>query len=297
MGVLNRHRQMVNPHHSAFQLLPHHHHYHQLPPPGPLPLRQEAPRPLPGRKALWMASSSSGGRHRSDCPRTRKHPLPQTSNWMQSSSSTRAPRPTTWRWPWRAPTQGERTLLITCTHPLFLLWADGLTRVHTPKPRREDVLVLDAAYHGHTMTMMDLSAYKHHQQDHDDDDDTRESDDDCFPKPWVHVVPTPDTYRGPSSPLSLCLSRSIRLLLLPPLTDFLVLTPLPPSPPSPLREAHGPRRSGALRRGRGAGGGGERQGGAQGEAREARRGGLFRRRSAGVRRPGRSVGRAVNRCL
>lgn len=27
--------------------------------------------------------------------------------------------------------------------------------------RREDVVVLDAAYHGHTTTMMDMSAYKH----------------------------------------------------------------------------------------------------------------------------------------
>lgn len=44
--------------------------------------------------------------------------------------------------------------------------------------------MLDAAYHGHTTTMMDLSAYKH------------EPDSSEFPKPWVHVVPTPDTYRG-----------------------------------------------------------------------------------------------------
>lgn len=65
----------------------------------------------------------------------------------------------------------------------------ALSRAYTGQ---EHVVVLDAAYHGHTTTMMDMSAYKH--LPHDDDSATAAPA--TFPKPWVHVVPTPDTYRG-----------------------------------------------------------------------------------------------------
>ncbi|RME83176.1 MAG: aminotransferase class III-fold pyridoxal phosphate-dependent enzyme [Caldilineae bacterium] len=50
---------------------------------------------------------------------------------------------------------------------------------------REDILVLEAAYHGHTTTLIDISPYKF-----------------MGPggrgrRPWVHVAPLPDDYRGP----------------------------------------------------------------------------------------------------
>jgi 4-aminobutyrate aminotransferase-like enzyme/Ser/Thr protein kinase RdoA (MazF antagonist)/murein DD-endopeptidase MepM/ murein hydrolase activator NlpD len=56
-----------------------------------------------------------------------------------------------------------------------------LARAHTA---REDILVLEHAYHGHTTTLIDISPYKFngpggHGQ-----------------KPWVHVAPIPDDYRG-----------------------------------------------------------------------------------------------------
>ena len=57
-----------------------------------------------------------------------------------------------------------------------------LARTHT---NREDMIVLEHAYHGHTSTLIDLSPYKFngpggHGQ-----------------KPWVHVAPIADDYRGP----------------------------------------------------------------------------------------------------
>lgn len=57
-----------------------------------------------------------------------------------------------------------------------------LARAHT---NREDVIVLEHAYHGHTNTLIDISPYKF-----------------AGPggrgrKPWVHVAPIPDDYRGP----------------------------------------------------------------------------------------------------
>jgi len=56
-----------------------------------------------------------------------------------------------------------------------------LARAHT---RRRDVIVLDAAYHGNTTTLVDISPYKF--------DGPGGSG-----KPsWVHVVPVPDVYRG-----------------------------------------------------------------------------------------------------
>lgn len=57
-----------------------------------------------------------------------------------------------------------------------------LARTHTG---REDVIVLESAYHGHTTGLIDISPYKF-----------------AGPggrgrKPWVHVAPLPDNYRGP----------------------------------------------------------------------------------------------------
>ena len=57
-----------------------------------------------------------------------------------------------------------------------------LARTHTG---REDVIVLDHAYHGHTTTLIDISPYKF------DGLGGRGR------KPWVHVAPIPDDYRGP----------------------------------------------------------------------------------------------------
>jgi 4-aminobutyrate aminotransferase-like enzyme/Ser/Thr protein kinase RdoA (MazF antagonist) len=57
-----------------------------------------------------------------------------------------------------------------------------LARIRTG---REDVIVLEHSYHGHTSTLIDVSPYKF-----------------AGPggrgrKPWVHVAPLPDDYRGP----------------------------------------------------------------------------------------------------
>src|SRR6266704_2513121 len=57
-----------------------------------------------------------------------------------------------------------------------------LARTHT---RREDIIVLEHAYHGHTNTLIDISPYKF------DGPGGRGK------KPWVHVAPLPDDYRGP----------------------------------------------------------------------------------------------------
>jgi 4-aminobutyrate aminotransferase-like enzyme/Ser/Thr protein kinase RdoA (MazF antagonist) len=57
-----------------------------------------------------------------------------------------------------------------------------LARTHTG---REDVMVLEHAYHGHTTTLIDISPYKF------DGPGGRGR------KPWVHVAPIPDDYRGP----------------------------------------------------------------------------------------------------
>ncbi|HEY2434816.1 MAG TPA: aminotransferase class III-fold pyridoxal phosphate-dependent enzyme [Vicinamibacterales bacterium] len=56
-----------------------------------------------------------------------------------------------------------------------------LARAHT---RRRNVLVLDAAYHGHTSTLVDISPYKFNGPGGEG------------APPWVHVLPLPDTYRG-----------------------------------------------------------------------------------------------------
>jgi 4-aminobutyrate aminotransferase-like enzyme/Ser/Thr protein kinase RdoA (MazF antagonist) len=57
-----------------------------------------------------------------------------------------------------------------------------LARTHTG---REDVIVLGSAYHGHTTGLIDISPYKF------DGPGGRGR------KPWVHVAPLPDDYRGP----------------------------------------------------------------------------------------------------
>ena len=56
-----------------------------------------------------------------------------------------------------------------------------LARAHT---RHEDVVVLEHAYHGNTSTLIDISPYKF------DGPGGRGR------KPWVHVAPLPDDYRG-----------------------------------------------------------------------------------------------------
>lgn len=56
-----------------------------------------------------------------------------------------------------------------------------LARTHT---RREDVIVLEHAYHGHTSTLIDISPYKFNGPGGSGQ------------KPWVHVAPIPDDYRG-----------------------------------------------------------------------------------------------------
>jgi 4-aminobutyrate aminotransferase-like enzyme/Ser/Thr protein kinase RdoA (MazF antagonist) len=56
-----------------------------------------------------------------------------------------------------------------------------LARAHTG---REDVIVLEHAYHGHTSSLIDISPYKFNGPGG------------SGKKPWVHVVPIPDDYRG-----------------------------------------------------------------------------------------------------
>ena len=56
-----------------------------------------------------------------------------------------------------------------------------LARTHTG---REDIIVLESAYHGHTTGLIDISPYKF------DGPGGRGR------KPWVHVAPLPDDYRG-----------------------------------------------------------------------------------------------------
>jgi 4-aminobutyrate aminotransferase-like enzyme len=47
------------------------------------------------------------------------------------------------------------------------------------------MIVLDAAYHGHTGGLIDISPYKFNGPGG------------AGPKPWVHIAPIPDDYRGP----------------------------------------------------------------------------------------------------
>ena len=57
-----------------------------------------------------------------------------------------------------------------------------LTRAYTG---RRDLIVLEAAYHGHTTSLIDISPYKHAGPGGEG------------APPWVHAVPIPDLYRGP----------------------------------------------------------------------------------------------------
>lgn len=56
-----------------------------------------------------------------------------------------------------------------------------LARTHT---RQKDMIVLEAAYHGHTTGLVDISPYKHDGPGGNGAPD------------WVHTVPIPDGYRG-----------------------------------------------------------------------------------------------------
>ena len=57
-------------------------------------------------------------------------------------------------------------------------------RLARARTGRKDVIVLDHAYHGHTTTLIDISPYKFNGP----------GGSGC--KPWVHVAPLPDDYRG-----------------------------------------------------------------------------------------------------
>ena len=57
-----------------------------------------------------------------------------------------------------------------------------LARAHTGQ---RDLIVMDAAYHGHTNTLIDISPYKHAGPGGHGAPD------------WVHTSPIPDVYRGP----------------------------------------------------------------------------------------------------
>jgi 4-aminobutyrate aminotransferase-like enzyme/Ser/Thr protein kinase RdoA (MazF antagonist) len=57
-------------------------------------------------------------------------------------------------------------------------------RLARARTRRRDVIVLDAAYHGNTTTLIDISPYKFNGPGGEG------------APPWVHVLPLPDTYRG-----------------------------------------------------------------------------------------------------
>lgn len=56
-----------------------------------------------------------------------------------------------------------------------------LARAHT---RRRDMIVLEAAYHGHTTALIDISPYKH------------DGPGGAGAPGWVHTAPIPDVYRG-----------------------------------------------------------------------------------------------------
>jgi len=86
---------------------------------------------------------------------------------------------------------GER-LIATLPDPLRVCYfvnsgseANELAlRLARARTRRRDVVVLDAAYHGNTTTLVDISPYKFNGPGGEG------------ARPWVHVLPLPDTYRG-----------------------------------------------------------------------------------------------------
>jgi len=58
-------------------------------------------------------------------------------------------------------------------------------RLARTRTRRKDIVVLEDAYHGHTSTLIDISPYKFNGPGG------------LGQKPWVHVAPIADDYRGP----------------------------------------------------------------------------------------------------
>ncbi|XP_028414643.1 ethanolamine-phosphate phospho-lyase-like isoform X1 [Dendronephthya gigantea] len=74
-----------------------------------------------------------------------------------------------------------KVCFFTCTGSEANDLALRMARIHTG---HEDIVVLDNAYHGHTSLLMELSAYKQKQMNKTCDKD------------YVHVVTTPDPYRG-----------------------------------------------------------------------------------------------------
>ncbi|HEY2848871.1 MAG TPA: aminotransferase class III-fold pyridoxal phosphate-dependent enzyme [Gemmatimonadaceae bacterium] len=83
-------------------------------------------------------------------------------------------------------------ICATLPEPLRVCWfvnsgseanelALRLARAHT---RRRDTIVLEAAYHGNTNTLIDISPYKH------------AGPGGAGAPEWVHTVPIPDVYRG-----------------------------------------------------------------------------------------------------
>jgi 4-aminobutyrate aminotransferase-like enzyme len=71
-----------------------------------------------------------------------------------------------------------------------------LARAHT---RATDTIVLDAAYHGNTTTLIDISPYKHSGPGGDGTPD------------WVHVAPIPDVYRMGADPADATFGPSLAL--------------------------------------------------------------------------------------
>jgi 4-aminobutyrate aminotransferase-like enzyme len=90
------------------------------------------------------------------------------------------------------PLYAER-LARTFPEPLSVCWlvssgseANELAlRIARTATGREDVVVLEAAYHGNTTTLIDVSPYKHGQPGG------------RGAPPWVHVALLPDDFRGP----------------------------------------------------------------------------------------------------
>jgi 4-aminobutyrate aminotransferase-like enzyme len=61
-----------------------------------------------------------------------------------------------------------------------------IARQHTKAKNKNDVIVLDSAYHGHTQSLVDISPYKWYQA----------TDGVNYHPPGPQVVPLPDSYRG-----------------------------------------------------------------------------------------------------
>jgi 4-aminobutyrate aminotransferase-like enzyme len=64
-----------------------------------------------------------------------------------------------------------------------------MARAYSTSPNPEDVICIDAAYHGHTQSLVNISPYKWRQCDNG-----RAGE---YHKEGVHIVSVPDTFRGP----------------------------------------------------------------------------------------------------